>query len=187
MTLTRAAHPGGMRCAILVRGTRRGREIGMTEYQQLAQQMEREGIPVREQEPLSRHTTFHIGGPAALFCQPRTQQELVRALALCREAGVRSYLLGNGSNTLFADEGYDGVVIRLGRGLDQISADPDGVLTAGCGASLSAVCPFCGRAWTCRSRICLWDSGVGRGRGVYECRRLWRRDEGCSAGGGRPR
>ena len=66
----------------------------MTEYQQLAQQMEREGIPVREQEPLSRHTTFHIGGPAALFCQPRTQQELVRALALCREAGVRSYLLG---------------------------------------------------------------------------------------------
>lgn len=114
----------------------------MTEYQQLAQQMEREGIPVREQEPLSRHTTFHIGGPAALFCQPRTQQELVRALALCREAGVRSYLLGNGSNTLFADEGYDGVVIRLGRGLDQISADPDGVLTAGCGAGLSAVCRF---------------------------------------------
>lgn len=100
------------------------------------------GNSVREQEPLSRHTTFHIGGPAALFCQPCTQQELVRALALCREAEVRSYLLGNGSNTLFADEGYDGVVIRLGRGLDQISADPNGVLTAGCGASLSAVCRF---------------------------------------------
>ena len=114
----------------------------MTEYQQLAQQMEREGIPVLMQEPLCRHTTFRIGGPAALFCQPQTQQALTRALALCRAAGVRSYLLGNGSNTLFADEGYDGAVIRLGRGLDSIEAGPDGTLTAGCGALLSAVCRF---------------------------------------------
>ncbi len=114
----------------------------MTEYQQLAQQMEREGIPVLLQEPLCRHTTFRIGGPAALFCQPQSQQALARALALCQEAGVRSYLLGNGSNTLFADEGYDGAVIRLGRGLDGIEAGPDGTLTAGCGALLSAVCRF---------------------------------------------
>ena len=56
-----------------------------------------------EMEPLAAHTTFKIGGPAAVFCTPATVAELVRTLELCRETGVRRYLLGYGSNMLFSD------------------------------------------------------------------------------------
>ena len=64
-----------------------------------------------EKEPLAAHTTFKIGGPAAVFCTPASVAELVRTLELCRETGVRRYLLGNGSNMLFSDKGFDGAVI----------------------------------------------------------------------------
>lgn len=66
-----------------------------------------EALPCIHNEPLARHTTFRIGGPACVFCKPRTVVELARTLELCHSFGVRTYLLGNGSNTLFADEGYD--------------------------------------------------------------------------------
>ena len=70
--------------------------------------------------------------------------QLRRTLALCRENGVRTYLLGNGSNTLFADEGYDGAVIDL-RGLNfgpTAEPQPDGSthLTAGAGLTLGRLC-----------------------------------------------
>ena len=71
-------------------------------------------------------------------------RQLRRTLALCRENGVRTYLLGNGSNTLFADEGYDGAVIDL-RGLNfgpTAEPQPDGStrLTAGAGLTLGRLC-----------------------------------------------
>ena len=71
------------------------------------------GIPFRENEPLAAHCTFKIGGPAQLFVQPQTEQQLCSAAALCKEQAVRYYLLGNGSNILFADEGFAGVVIDI--------------------------------------------------------------------------
>ena len=55
------------------------------------------GIPFRENEPLAAHCTFKIGGPAQLFVQPQTEQQLCSAAALCKEQAVRYYLLGNGS------------------------------------------------------------------------------------------
>lgn len=70
-------------------------------------------LPFAQQEPLASHTTFQIGGPAVFWCTPKNANQLRRTLALCRANGVRTYLLGNGSNTLFADEGYDGAVIDL--------------------------------------------------------------------------
>ena len=69
------------------------------------------GVPYTCDEPLAKHTTFRIGGPAAVFCTPRTAHQLTAALTACRAAGVRQYLLGNGSNVLFADEGFAGVVL----------------------------------------------------------------------------
>ena len=71
------------------------------------------GIPFRENEPLAAHCTFKIGGPAQLFVQPQTEQQLCSAAALCKEQAVRYYLLGNGSNILFADEGFAGVARAL--------------------------------------------------------------------------
>ena len=103
-----------------------------------------EALPCIHNEPLDRHTTFRIGGPACVFCKPRTVVELARTLELCHSFGVRTYLLGNGSNTLFADEGYDGAVICLTDLKTRSTAQtlPDGKtrLTTGAGTLLVSVC-----------------------------------------------
>lgn len=80
---------------------------------------------VRENEPLSEHTTFKIGGPAKLFVMPDDPGEVADALAICREASVRSFVLGAGSDLLVADEGYDGVIIALAEDLLAVTADDD--------------------------------------------------------------
>lgn len=101
------------------------------------------GLPFAEQEPLAAHTTFRIGGPAAFWCTPWDQQQLIQTLACCRQAGVRVYLLGNGSNTLFADEGFDGAVVDL-RGLNPpVRTKEDGeqtLITASAGMTLGRLC-----------------------------------------------
>ena len=97
------------------------------------------GIPFRENEPLAAHCTFKIGGPAQLFVQPQTEQQLCSAIALCKEQAVRYYLLGNGSNILFADEGYDGAVLDISSMQDAVEVHGT-QLTAGAGVRLSALC-----------------------------------------------
>ena len=77
------------------------------------------GLPFLQDEPLAAHTTFKIGGPAAFWCTPHNAEELRSTLALCRENGAAVYLLGNGSNTLFDDAGFDGAVIDM-RGLAEM-------------------------------------------------------------------
>ena len=68
----------------------------------LRQALQESALPFAQQEPLASHTTFKIGGPAVFWCTPKNADQLRRTLALCRANGVRTYLLGNGSNTLFA-------------------------------------------------------------------------------------
>ena len=101
-------------------------------------------LPFTEQEPLAPHTTFRIGGAACFWLMPKNTAQLREMLALCRAHGVRRYLLGNGSNTLFSDEGFDGAVIDL-RGIDApvvCESQPDGtaVLTVSAGSTLGRLC-----------------------------------------------
>ena len=103
------------------------------------QQLQAEQIPFRENEPLAAHCTFKIGGPARLFVQPETEQQLCRAIALCKAEGVRHYLLGNGSNILFADEGFPGAVIDVSALHSEIAVNGN-QLTAGAGVRLSTLC-----------------------------------------------
>lgn len=103
------------------------------------QKLQQAGIPFRENEPLAAHCTFKIGGPAQLFVQPQTEQQLCSAAALCKEQAVRYYLLGNGSNILFADEGFAGVVIDISALGSDIAVEGN-MLTAGAGVRLAALC-----------------------------------------------
>jgi UDP-N-acetylmuramate dehydrogenase len=64
-------------------------------------------------EPMSRHTTFKTGGPARLFIRPDNRQQLLEALDIIRKSGEQHYILGNGSNLLVSDKGYEGVIISL--------------------------------------------------------------------------
>lgn len=101
--------------------------------------LSRDGILFKEREPLSRHCTFKIGGPAAVFIEPASERQLCRAIALCREAAVPYYLLGNGSNILFADGGFRGAVINIAA-VDGGPESSGAFLQAGAGTKLSALC-----------------------------------------------
>ena len=68
---------------------------------------------VLRDEPMKKHTTFRIGGPARCLCLPQTAAQLAETVEACEEAGEPWYILGNGSNVLVSDDGYDGVVIQL--------------------------------------------------------------------------
>ena len=96
-------------------------------------------LSVFPDELMSRHTSFRIGGPAGLYLVPGDREALIRTLTAARERGVRTYILGNGSNVLFDDTGFDGAVVSVS-GLNRISVESDGCVTAEAGASLSGVC-----------------------------------------------
>ena len=94
---------------------------------------------VTRNERLSHHTTYHIGGPAALFVRVHTYDALLKSIGILRREGVEWVVLGKGSNVLASDGGYDGCVIVLGREFSRISFDGDSV-TAGAGAALPRLC-----------------------------------------------
>jgi UDP-N-acetylmuramate dehydrogenase len=100
---------------------------------------------VLEDEPLARHTTWRIGGPARFFCRVETEAGLARVLAAGSQSGLPLALLGMGSNILVADEGFPGYVLRLGGDFLKVSVEGERV-TAGGGAALGAVCAGAARA-----------------------------------------
>ncbi len=74
---------------------------------------------VAQNEPLSRHSTIRAGGLAAAFLVTKTIDELVSAVTVVRELGILFRIIGGGSNTLFSDKGFDGLVIKnLANGID---------------------------------------------------------------------
>ncbi|MFB9279994.1 UDP-N-acetylmuramate dehydrogenase [Cohnella cellulosilytica] len=105
--------------------------------QQLVAELKRAGIDrVRENEPLSAHTTWKIGGPADVLIVPENDEELEAVLRLCAAHGVPWSTLGRGSNTLVSDKGVRGAVIKLGRGFDEVRFDGETVIA---GASYSFI------------------------------------------------
>src|SRR5438445_11724851 len=72
-----------------------------------------------ENGPLSRYTTWRLGGPARYLALPADSEDVVRALELAQERGLPWIVLGLGSNVLVKDGGFPGVVIRMGKGLDR--------------------------------------------------------------------
>jgi UDP-N-acetylmuramate dehydrogenase len=74
---------------------------------------------VLEEEPLSRYTTWRIGGPARYLVLPADVEDVVRALEMARDRGLPWLVLGLGSNVLVKDSGFPGVVIRPGKGMDR--------------------------------------------------------------------
>ena len=140
--------------------------------EQLKQLLTAAGIAYKENEPLAAHCTFKIGGPARLFVQPTDRAQLCRAVALCKVQGVRYYLLGNGSNILFADEGYNGAVLDVSSMQDAVEVHGT-QLTAGGRAALDAVQNGAGTRPD-RTGICLWHPRHGGRRSLHERRCLRR-------------
>ena len=130
----------------------------------LLQQLSGAGIPLLPQEPMSRRTTFGIGGPALLL-RPQIREQLQTAVALCRGAGQPPFILGRGSNLLVSDAGIARPVIQLGEGLSAVVRQGD-TLRCGAGAALISVCLQAARAGLSGLE---WAYGIpgSLGGGVY--------------------
>ncbi|MCD4652876.1 UDP-N-acetylmuramate dehydrogenase [bacterium] len=86
--------------------------------------------------PLSQFTTWHIGGPADWFVEPQSLRDLEILINSLRDQNISWFLLGNGSNILFSDSGFRGVIIHLGDGFHNIQFT-DSIVIAGAGAQLN--------------------------------------------------
>ncbi len=109
----------------------------MQTLQQLENQLNTLGIPVRRDVALAPYTTFHIGGPITLMIEPPHEDALVAALRAARQSGVFSLVLGRGSNVLFPDEGIEGVAVRT-CAVRNIEIEGS-LMTATCGATLAEI------------------------------------------------
>lgn len=91
------------------------------------------------QEPMHKHTTFRVGGPARYFLAPATTKGVADAVKICKEEQIPYYIVGNGSNLLVSDKGYDGAVIQIFRNLNQVEVEDAHIIRAQAGASMAAV------------------------------------------------
>lgn len=106
---------------------------------QLYQDCLTEGIPCYPKEPMAKHTSFRIGGPADLFITPRTVQQLQGLLARCQRDALPWTVVGRGSNLLVSDAGVEGVVLCLDSRFGQRSQPDDTHLYFPAGTPLSVV------------------------------------------------
>ena len=90
------------------------------------------------QEPMAGHTTFRIGGPADCLVELESEEQLIRVQNYLNKVELPYFILGNGSNLLVSDEGYRGVVLRIGSGMNRISVNGC-ELTAEAGATMAQV------------------------------------------------
>ena len=95
-------------------------------------------LELRHDEPMSRHTTFKVGGPARLMALPKTEEEVITAVRLARELGIEPLFVGNGSDLLVDDKGLDAFVVKTVPGLSWWRAEGTQI-EAGCGLLLSSL------------------------------------------------
>ena len=68
---------------------------------------------ILENEMMNKHTTFKLGGPAKLFINPNSINKIIKVIKLCKEYSIDYFILGNGSNLLVSDKGYNGLIINI--------------------------------------------------------------------------
>ncbi len=93
-------------------------------------------------EPMHKHTSFRIGGKAKYVVIPQDEQALLGVLQLFKEENFPFLIIGNGSNVLFSDEGFDGAVIQLTDGLTQVRLVEDNLIYCEAGVILARLAMF---------------------------------------------
>lgn len=106
-------------------------------------------LELRRDEPMSRHTSFQVGGPVPLMALPKDENEVQTVLYIAAmEFGVRPFFMGRGSNLLVSDQGADLLVLKACDGLDRLELLPEGewpghqTILAGSGVSLARLSKF---------------------------------------------
>ena len=93
---------------------------------------------VKYDEPLKNHTTFQIGGKCIALIEPKKVEDIIKAIKICRENNLKFFVIGNGSNLLVPDDGYNGVIIKIKSEFSNIQVEWE-CLIAHSGAKLSEV------------------------------------------------
>lgn len=121
-------------------------------------------ITVKENESLKNHSSFRIGGNARIYATPTDEESLLFLLKETSALGIKTYILGNGSNILFDDKGFDGVIISSSA-FNKIQIDGTKII-AGCGAMLSA-CAIKAKESSLSGMECLFGIPGTVGGAVY--------------------
>ena len=99
---------------------------------------------MRENVTLAPYSYYKIGGPARYFAEPTNTEELATVASFIKKSGLPYFILGAGSNILFDDAGFDGVVIQTGRLSRTLTPAGDGLLRAGASVTVAQLLRFCG-------------------------------------------
>lgn len=111
-------------------------------YQQLIDIAQKQNCKVLLNEPMSKHTSFKIGGPADVFINITADSALVDILKFCKQNSVPYFIIGNGSNLLVNDNGIHGVCIKLNYNKDVIKLVNETTIICKASVSLSKLCKF---------------------------------------------
>ncbi|MBN2105673.1 UDP-N-acetylmuramate dehydrogenase [bacterium] len=87
-------------------------------------------------EPMSKHTSYQIGGPADIFIWPEDQEDTAAVINFCNREGIPRFVIGNGTNLLVSDRGYRGVMINVTKAFSKVSCKGN-VVTTGTGVTLN--------------------------------------------------
>lgn len=90
-----------------------------------------------ENEPMSKHTSFKVGGPAKYFAKVESTDEIAEALQFAKMNNLPSFILGKGTNLLVADSGYNGVIVQLGKSFSQVENLGEGKFCVGAATPLA--------------------------------------------------
>lgn len=119
------------------------------EFQFLLQAFQIAQIPFKLSEPLSAKSTFKVGGQAEVFVTPENQNQLLSAIGGITAAGAKYFILGGGSNIVFPDNTYEGIILST-QNINNIYMDTDNspqpgkiLVTCECGTPISAFVNFC--------------------------------------------
>ena len=93
---------------------------------------------VKKDEPMKIHTRFRVGGPARYFVTPETEEEVAKVIEVCTQENVPYYIVGNGSNLLVSDQGYEGVIIQIYKQMNRVEIT-ENEIHAQAGALLSMI------------------------------------------------
>ena len=116
----------------------------MTWFEKLDEAIEKylPDLPVERDVPMSRFTSFRIGGPARRVACPKNREQLVILLGLARDCGARPFVMGNGTNLLAPDEGLERLVVRTAGGMDAVRLLDETTIEADAGISLARLALF---------------------------------------------
>ena len=97
---------------------------------------------IRYDEPLSRHTSFKIGGPAYCWIEPENPEGILEAINFIEAKNKKFIIAGKGTNLLVKDEGFNGAIIHLAKGFEKIEIEREVIIKAGAGLSLAKLIKY---------------------------------------------